>query len=171
LDWAIKGDGSGEPERIDAAFMSAAIRLVCDYFWPHSRAALGQIGRSERYVNSRRVLLWIKASGKKVVSLRDVRRDALGQALDADQTDDLLHDLEKAGWVRPNVNPAGPKGGRRLRRWEVNPLLWGGAETAETAETGLNDDTRPETPAGRNGSEPELVGSLADGGAAWEDEI
>jgi hypothetical protein len=139
LDWAIKDDGSAEPERIDAVFMSGAIRLVCDFFWPHSRAALRQIGWSERHVNSRRVLRWIKASGKTEVSLKDVRREALGQSLDADQTGFLLDGLVKAGWLRPSVKPAGPKGGKRIHRWQVNPLLWSGAETAETAGTDLSE--------------------------------
>jgi hypothetical protein len=105
LDWAIKDDGPAEPARIDVEFMSAAVRLVCDFFWPHSRAALGQIGRSERHLNSRRVLRWIKASSRRVVSLRDIRREALGQTLDADQTLDLLDSLVKAGcYAQPSTS-------------------------------------------------------------------
>src|SRR5262249_19173117 len=63
LDWAIKDDESPEPKRVDEIFMSAACCLVCDYLWPHSRAALRQIGLSERHANSRRVLRWIKVMG------------------------------------------------------------------------------------------------------------
>jgi hypothetical protein len=40
LDWAIKDNCPAEPQCVDEAFMSAAARLVCEYFWPHSRAAL-----------------------------------------------------------------------------------------------------------------------------------
>jgi len=135
LDWAIKDDGSPEPERVDEIFMSAACRLVCDYLWPHSRAALRQIGLSERHANSRRVLRWIKATGKTEVAIKDIRRDALVGALDADQTESLVEALTRAGWLRPDVvKPSGPKGGKPVRRWQVNPLLWA-AETAETAET------------------------------------
>ena len=101
----------------------------------HSRAALRQIGLSERHANSRRVLRWIKATGKTEVAIKDIRRDALVGALDADQTESLVEALTRAGWLRPDVvKPSGPKGGKPVRRWQVNPLLWA-AETAETAET------------------------------------
>jgi hypothetical protein len=135
LDWAIKDDRSSEPERVDEILMSAACRLVCDYFWPHSRAALRQIGLSERHANSRRVLRWIKATGKTEVSIKDIRRDALVGALDADQTESLVESLTRSGWLRPEAaKPSGPRGGKPVRRWQLNPLLWA-AETAETAET------------------------------------
>ena len=42
LSWAI--DGGEEPKFIESDIMQAAIRLVRNYFWPHSRAALRQIG-------------------------------------------------------------------------------------------------------------------------------
>jgi hypothetical protein len=60
--------GGSEPERIELEIVEAAIRLVRDYFWPHSRAALRQIGLNERHANTRRVLRWIKALGKHEVS-------------------------------------------------------------------------------------------------------
>ena len=55
LDWAIQDDGPAEPERVDEGFMSAAARLACEYFWPHSRGALRQIGLSERHAILRRL--------------------------------------------------------------------------------------------------------------------
>jgi hypothetical protein len=133
LDWAMRG--GTPPTEIDAARMTAAIRLVKEYFWPHARAALRQIGLTERHVNARRVLRWIKARGKTEVSLEDVRRDALGQKLDAEQTANLLDALGRAGWVRELDATSTPKGGRPRRRWQVNPNLFSTAETAETAQT------------------------------------
>ena len=88
LAWAMAG--GPEPERIELEYVQAAIRLIRDYFWPHSRAALRQIGLNERHVNARRVLRWIRAHNKEEVSLKDVRRDAMNQSLDADQTRALL---------------------------------------------------------------------------------
>ena len=70
LDWAIKDDGSPEPQCVDELFVSAAARLACEYFWPHSRAALRQIGLSERHASLRRALRWMKATGSTEVSLR-----------------------------------------------------------------------------------------------------
>jgi hypothetical protein len=135
LDWAVRDDGPAEPPCVDEAFMSAAAHLVCEYFWPHSRAALRQIGLSDRHTNLRRVLRWIKATGRTEISVQDIRRDALAGSLDAEATQGLIDQLVNSGWLRPEpVRVSGPKGGKPARRWEVNSLLWA-AETAETAET------------------------------------
>src|SRR5215831_18157514 len=109
------------------------IRLVREYFWPHARTALRQIGLTERHVNARRVLRWIRARGKTEISLQDVRRDALGQKLDAEQTANLLEALARVGWLRELEAVSIPRGGRPARRWQVNPII--GTPTAETAET------------------------------------
>ncbi len=129
LAWGMIG--GPEPQRIDVEHVQAAIRLVRDYFWPHSRAALRQIGLNERHANARRVLRWIRAHNKKEISLKDVRRDALSQSLDAEQTQGLMGGLVKAGWVRETNTPTA---GRPIRRWEVNPKLFSNAESAESAE-------------------------------------
>ena len=119
LSWAMGGGGS-EPEQIEVEFVEAATRLVRDYFWPHSRAALRQIGLNERYADARRVLRWIRIHQKDEVSLKDVRREALNQNLDADQTQALLAVLVKAGWLNESNRSTG---GRPMRRWKVNPKL------------------------------------------------
>jgi Protein of unknown function (DUF3987) len=129
LGWAMVG--GDEPKIIEADIMQAAIRLVRDYFWPHSRAALRQIGISQRHADARCVLLWIKAHYKNEISVQDARRDALGQRRDAAETRALLDSLESAGWLRKNTTPTG---GRHRIRWEVNPLLLVGAESAGSAE-------------------------------------
>jgi len=118
-----------EPQTIAEQFVVAAVRLWLKFFWPHARAALRQIGLSERHANERRVLRWIKANGRDEVSREEVRRDALGQSLDADQTQQLLDGLVKAGWLR-EIATKTP--GRTRRRWQVNPLPT--AESAESAE-------------------------------------
>jgi hypothetical protein len=135
LGWAFRLDGSPEPEEVDDGFMAAAIVLVRDYFWPHSRAALRQIGLSERHAKERRVLRWIRESNLSQVSIKAIRRDCLAQSLDAEGTRALVDGLVKSGWLRPKAAKSTPQGGKPARRWEVNPLLWSGAETAETAET------------------------------------
>ena len=130
LNWAW--DGGAEPERIELEFVQAAIGLVRDYFWPHSRAALRQIGLSERHANARRVLRWIRTRGKTEVCVKDVRRDALGQCLDAKQTEELLDQLAKAGWLARKTE--GTRG-RSVHRWSVNPILFKDAASAESAES------------------------------------
>jgi hypothetical protein len=140
IDWAMRGGGA-PPTSMDATYMVAAVRLVREYFWPHARAALRQIGLTERHVNARRVLRWVRARGKTELSLEDVRRDALGQKLDAEHTASLLETLERSGWVRQLKAVSNPKGGRPVRRWQVNPIIRSPtAETAETAPTGLPEE-------------------------------
>jgi uncharacterized protein DUF3987 len=136
LDWAMQG--GEQPTQVDANSMAAAIRLVEEYFWPHAQASLRQIGLTERHVNARRALRWIRARNKREISGEEVRREALGQKLDAGQTADFLETLTGSGWVRALTAVSNPKGGRRLRRWQVNPTLFSTAETALTAETSEN---------------------------------
>jgi hypothetical protein len=127
--------GGAEPTEITANFISAAIRLVRDYFWPHARAALRQVGLTERHIDARRALRWTRGRDKREVSIEDIRRDALGQKLDAKETGDLLDTLTRAGWLREKEGKTTSKGGRSVRRWEVNPNLFPVAETALTAQT------------------------------------
>jgi Protein of unknown function (DUF3987) len=133
LDWAMRG--GAEPTEIGTDFISAAIRLVQDYFWPHAKAALRQVGLTEKHVNARRALRWMRARGRREISIKDVRRDALGERLDAEQTADLLRVMTGSGWLREKESTISPIGGRPARRWEVNPILFLNAETAETAQT------------------------------------
>ena len=126
--------GSLEPKTIDKKFMSDAIRLWRDFFWPHARAAMRQIGLSDRHKNARRVLRWLKANaGVGEISVKHIRRDALAQSLDAEQTEALLDGLANAGWLRRK--PAEQTGGRPVYRWLVNPILYSDAESAESAES------------------------------------
>ena len=132
LDWAMSvGE---EPRLIEDCFMNSAVRLVRDYFWPNGRAALRQIGLSERHANERRVLRWIAARKLNEVSLMDIRRNALAQSLDAEQTLDLVGALVKAGWLRLTTVQTP---GRPRHRWQVNPLLFSSwdAESAGTAQS------------------------------------
>jgi hypothetical protein len=127
LDWAMMG--GPEPKGIEVGFVEAAVRLVRDYFWPHSRAALRH-GVTEHHALLRRVLRWIQAHGRSEVSLMEIRRDALRRSLDAKGTEAVLDDLAGPGWLRKTTTPTT---GRPRHRWEVNPKLLGKAETAESA--------------------------------------
>ena len=107
--------GALEPDAIDEQSMVGAIRLWREYFWPHARAALRQIGLSQRHANARRVLRWIKANAKTELSREEIRREALGQILDAEQTQHLLDSLVRSGWLRETTTSTG---GRARRRWD-----------------------------------------------------
>ena len=129
LDWAMLG--GTEPQSIAEQYVEAAVQLWRDYFWPHSRAALRQIGLTEKHNNARRALCWIRANQKTEVSLLDIRREALGRRLDAEQTRTLLDGLVRAGWLKLLTTKTG---GRAIHRWRVNPLLFSGAPTPERSE-------------------------------------
>ena len=119
------------------------MRLVRDYFWPHSRAALRQIGLSERHADARRALRWIQTHRKTEISLKDIRRDALNQSLDADQTQELLNALVKAGWLRETTTPTA---GRSVRRWAVNPKLFSESNAESAGSAGSAESARAEVP-------------------------
>ena len=114
-----------------AQFVEAALRLWRDYFWPHSRAALLQTGLTEKHTNARRALYWIRTNQKPEVSLLDIRREALGRRLDAEQTRTLLDGLVRAGWLKLVTTKTD---GRAIHRWHVNPLLFSGALAPERPE-------------------------------------
>ncbi len=125
--------GALEPKTIDKPFMTAAIRLWRDFFWPHARAALRQIGSSDRNREARRALRWIKAHGKHEVSREDIRREAFGQKLDAEQTQGLLDGLEKAGWVRKDTAKTG---GRSQASLENQPPIIPGSTCGKCEKCG-----------------------------------
>jgi hypothetical protein len=136
LDWAMQG--GAEPQTIGQQYVDAAVRLWRQYFWPHSRAALRQIGLTEKHTNARRALTWIRANQKAEVSLQDIRQEALGRRLDAEQTRSLLDGLVQAGWLKLVTKKTA---GRAVHRWQVNPQLFSGAsplpESPERPERGL----------------------------------
>jgi Protein of unknown function (DUF3987)/Bifunctional DNA primase/polymerase, N-terminal len=129
LDWAMLG--GAEPQTIGEQYVEAAVRLWREYFWPHSQAALRQIGLTEKHTNTRRVLCWIRTNQKTEVSLLEIRREALGRRLDAEQTRTLLDGLVRAGWLKLVTTKTD---GRPIHRWQVNPLLFSGAPTPERSE-------------------------------------
>jgi hypothetical protein len=129
LDWAMLG--GTEPPSIEAQSVEAAVRLWRDYFWPHSRAALQQMGLTEKHTNARRALRWIRTNQKPEVSLLDIRREALGRRLDAERTRTLLDGLVRAGWLKLVTTKTD---GRAIHRWQANPLLFSGAPEPERSE-------------------------------------
>jgi len=147
LDWSMRGNqpltyankddfkkllqNAEEPTEVGAHEMNRAVHLWKAYFWPHARAALRQAGLSEKHANARRVLRWIRAHGKDVVSLQDIRRHALNERLDAAGTEALLAELEKAGWLHKTTTETD---GRPLHRWQVNPALLGVQEKQQRQE-------------------------------------
>ena len=120
LEWAWSGETADLVE-VGAPSLNAAIEVWSDYFWPHSRACLRQVGVTKSHADARRVLRWCKREKRNEIGVFDARRDALGRTLDAKQTEDLLDSLASRGWLRKKTTQTK---GRPLNRWEVNPVLF-----------------------------------------------
>lgn len=134
LDWSMQG--GPEPSCVEVQFVDGAVRIWKEYFLPHSLAAVRRIGISDQHVEERRVLNWLRSNNSAIISVQDVRRDALSQTLDAAKTEQVISRLVTFGWLRPV--PPSPGSGRPALRWQVNPKLLGmDAETAETAESAV----------------------------------
>jgi hypothetical protein len=129
--WA---DHRSEPSEIDDKSVDASIAIWRDYFWSHCNAALRQIGVSRIQSHARRALRWIRANQKPDVSLMDIRRDALGQRLDAAQTESVMESLARANWVKRHTTSTG---GRPSQRWWIHPVLHRDAESAGSAGSSL----------------------------------
>jgi hypothetical protein len=93
-----------------------------DFFWPHGRAALRLVGLTDKHAKARTVLRWLRLNPKGGVSREEIRREALGRRFDAEEVQELLDLLVRAGWLRGPLTVPGP--GRHAKRWEVNPRLF-----------------------------------------------
>jgi hypothetical protein len=71
----------------------------------------------------RRVARWLKEAGATVVSREDIRRRALGQTVNASDTNHVLQRLHFLGFVRPDRCDDREGPGRPANRWQVNPAL------------------------------------------------
>jgi hypothetical protein len=135
LAWAVNASPPVAPPRVITGETLFASCQLWGYFRAHARAVLARAFPSDGERLMRRVLAWIRARAAARISREDVRRDALGQALNAHQSLQVLQSLERAGFLRKVVyEPDGA--GRPALRWDVNPVLIGGslAEIAEIAE-------------------------------------
>jgi hypothetical protein len=141
LDWAMRGiqplnyatkddpidfnkmlQAAEEPTAVSCEVMARAIKLWREYFWPHARAALRLASVRDENADHRRALRWMRSQGNAEISLKDIRRDALGQRLNEERTKGLLNDLVKAQWLQEK-SPR-QTGGWPEYRWHVNPALW-----------------------------------------------
>jgi len=79
---------------------------------------------SDHAADARRVLNYLRATQLRIVSIEIIRREAMSQSIDANQTITLIGRLEQSGWLR-KVHAKLQKGrGRPAHRWEVNPLIF-----------------------------------------------
>lgn len=122
LAWAAAG-ASGAPGPIGRERVEAAASLWSDYFRAHARAVFDRAAPSDLELRVRRVARWLKEGGQTAVSREDIRRDALRQSVKASEADMVIYRLAGSGILRSVPAESSPRGGPRVRRWEVNPAL------------------------------------------------
>jgi Protein of unknown function (DUF3987) len=116
-------DAPGLPGHIGREQVEAAAALWTGYFRPHARAVFDRAAPSDFDHQVRRAARWLKEAGARVVSREDIRRRALGQALTASGTDQVLYRLQFLGFIRPDRSDDRDGPGRPANRWLVNPAL------------------------------------------------
>jgi hypothetical protein len=123
LAWSEQGPGMPIP-LIGLAAISGAIDLWHGYFWPHASTVFTRAGRTQRDREARKVVRWLRQNRLPSVTRQDIRRDALGQTVDAAEADRIALRLEDFGVLRlDDIQREGR--GRPVKRWLVNPRLRG----------------------------------------------
>jgi len=122
LAWS-GSDAPGLPGHIGREQVEAAAALWTGYFRPHARAVFDRAAPSDFDRRVRRVARWLMECGVTVVSREDIRRRALGQTVNASDTNQVLYRLDFLGFVRPDLADDRAGRGRPARRWRVNPAL------------------------------------------------
>jgi hypothetical protein len=123
MDWAAGGD-EAPCTTVEERHLERAHTLWTDYYWPHAQAVFGQAPSTLAERRVRRVGRWLRRMRPDTVSREEVRREALGNTVDADTAEGVIERLERYGALRL-LKPPGERGaGRPRRRWEANPELW-----------------------------------------------
>jgi len=122
LRWAANASSVAPPPRQILGETMVAACTLWEYFRQHADAVLARAFPSKVDDLARRVLAWIGDRRVAELSREEVRREALHQAVDADQTLAVIRVLEGAGFLREAEAEPG-KRGRRPMRWHVHPAL------------------------------------------------
>jgi hypothetical protein len=122
LRWAAESDAA-LPDDIAMRDVKFADDLWARYLLPQARTVFGSTSPAQDRL-CRRVVRWLRRTRFEEVSREDIRRDALGQTLDAEGTDRVIERLERGNVLRArSTAPANKQGGRPRLRWEVNPQI------------------------------------------------
>ena len=121
LAWSALGSAS-PPGHLGREQIERAVRLWSGYFRPHAHALFDRAAPTDRERQARRVARWLRHSGLDEVTREQVRLDALGRSLNADETEQVLYRLQNAGMVQ-KLHFSTPSRGRPPNRWAVSPRL------------------------------------------------
>jgi hypothetical protein len=113
-----------EPKQIEEKYVSAAIHLVEDYFYPMAERAFQEAALPDTDVKARKLAQWIRKSEARTFNAKDVRLTIGGDIRDSKVMDAACVCLMDAYLIqRPASKPA-QKGGRPPKNYEANPRIW-----------------------------------------------
>ena len=121
MSWSLTAPAD-RPRTVGVDPVDRAVSLWSDYYRPHANAFFGSAVTTDVDCQARRVVRWLQADGRPVVSRMEVTRLALGRTVDARGADRVIARLVEAGALRA-IAPEGPQRGRPALRWQVNPML------------------------------------------------
>lgn len=121
LRWAAESENE-LPDDIGMRDVKFAEDLWARYLLSQARSVFGSAGPAQDRM-CRRVVRWLRRTRHEEVSREDIRRDALGQTVDAEGTDRVIERLERGIVLRARPTAPAKQGGRRRLRWEVNPQI------------------------------------------------
>jgi hypothetical protein len=130
--------GDEHPGPIDAEDVRGAVALV-DYFKAHALRVRHEIGGGFDGEDARAILAWIRRKRIATFRLADVAADLRRFRENPAPLERALRCLERAGAVRPRVEPY-ERGRRPTPAYEVHPTLF---ELPENPENAGNDARRP----------------------------
>jgi hypothetical protein len=123
MDWAA--GGAGTPcTTVEAEHLDRAHALWRDYFRPQAQAVFGEAPSTPVERRVWRAARWLRRVRPPVVSREEVRREALGQTVNADAADTVIERLEQYGALRLLPIVKDSRRGPRKVRWQVNAGLW-----------------------------------------------
>src|SRR5204863_1648170 len=86
MHWAEIPDRE-QPFDVSPQRLEDARRLWTGYFHPHAKSVFERAGSGGRDRTARRAARWLRRAGLNQVSREDIRRDALRQAISAQDTE------------------------------------------------------------------------------------
>jgi hypothetical protein len=99
--------------------------MIDEYLEPHARVIYQHLGAHPAHDGAMRIAEWIKASGIREFTFRDVRRRGWKEfniKRDNEAIESALHYLEARGWIKVQQKATGSRGGRPTVSAVVNPV-------------------------------------------------
>jgi hypothetical protein len=119
--------GADAPFQVAEKTAKAVRTLIDDYLEPHARKVYAHIEAHPARAGALRIAKWIRADRVSTFTASNIReRDwrEFKQKRDRELIEDAANYLEGKGWLRICAPATGPKGGRPVVRYTVNPRVF-----------------------------------------------